>query len=194
VTGASSDPPTDRAATARARAAQTKRDRTRTALLVAADAAFAARGWARTRVEDIAKAAGVSSVTAYNHFPSKHALVGHVYAPLVRSLRTETTRDIAAGRAVVPALIDQVQRPTRPPPTNDGRPLTATVNHAERVQGRRRARQQASDSPTGSVDCSTSTSRSRAVCGVSGTHRVNRLRHLAGSDATARGDRGANRL
>ena len=41
----------------RARAARTKRDRTRAALLSAADPAFAARGWARTRVEDIASAA-----------------------------------------------------------------------------------------------------------------------------------------
>src|SRR5919112_3649009 len=104
-----SDPTRERASESRARAARTKRDRTRAALLAAADAAFAARGWARTRVEDIAKAAGVSSVTAYNHFPTKHALIGHVYAPLVRSLRTQATTDIAAGRPVVPALTDQVQ-------------------------------------------------------------------------------------
>jgi AcrR family transcriptional regulator len=109
MTLASSDPPRDRASEARARAAHTKRVRTRAALLGAADPAFAARGWAHTRVEDIAKAAGVSSATAYNHFPSKHALIGHVYAPLMRSLRTQATRDIAAGRPVVPALTDQVQ-------------------------------------------------------------------------------------
>ena len=70
------DTATDRAAESRARAARTKRDRTRAALLSAADPAFAARGWARTRVEDIASAAGVSNATAYNHFPTKHVLIG----------------------------------------------------------------------------------------------------------------------
>jgi AcrR family transcriptional regulator len=99
----------DRASESRARAAQTKRDRTRAALLGAADPAFAARGWARTRVEDIASAAGVSSATAYNHFPTKHVLIGHVYAPLLRSLRTQAYRDIAAGRPIVPALTDHVR-------------------------------------------------------------------------------------
>lgn len=92
----------------RARAAQTKRDRTRRALLDAADATFGARGWANTRMEDIAAAAGVSAATAYNHFPSKHVLVGCVYAPLVRPLLTQAGKDLAAGRPVVEALSDQV--------------------------------------------------------------------------------------
>ncbi len=104
-----SDPTRERASESRARAARTKRDRTRAALLGAADPAFAARGWARTRVEDIASAAGVSNATAYNHFPSKHALIGHVYAPLVQTLRTQAYRDIATGRPVVPALIDHLR-------------------------------------------------------------------------------------
>ena len=104
-----SDPTQERASESRARAARTKRDRTRAALLGAADPAFAARGWARTRVEDIASAAGVSNATAYNHFPSKHALIGHVYAPLVQTLRTQAYRDIATGRPVVPALIDHLR-------------------------------------------------------------------------------------
>jgi AcrR family transcriptional regulator len=99
----------DRASESRARAARTKRDRTRAAILGAADPAFAARGWARTRVEDIASAAGVSSATAYNHFPTKHVLIGHVYAPLLRSLRTQAYRDITAGRPMVPALTDHLR-------------------------------------------------------------------------------------
>ncbi|NMI02183.1 TetR/AcrR family transcriptional regulator [Pseudonocardia acidicola] len=94
---------------ARARAAQTKRDRTRRALLDAADAAFASRGWLRTRVEDIATAAGVSAATAYNHFPSKHALMGHVYAPLIRPLIAQAEQDRADDRPVVDALSDQVR-------------------------------------------------------------------------------------
>jgi AcrR family transcriptional regulator len=93
----------------RARAAQTKRDRTRRALLDAADATFGARGWANTRMEDVAAAAGVSAATAYNHFPSKHVLVGCVYGPLVRPLLSEAQRDIAVGRPVVDALTDQIR-------------------------------------------------------------------------------------
>jgi AcrR family transcriptional regulator len=93
----------------RARAAQTKRNRTRRALLDAADATFGARGWADTRMEDIAAAAGVSAATAYNHFPSKHALVGCVYDPLVRPLLSEAEHDIATGRPVVDALTDQIR-------------------------------------------------------------------------------------
>jgi AcrR family transcriptional regulator len=97
----------------RARAAQTKRDRTRRALLDAADATFGARAWASTRMEDIAAAAGVSATTAYNHFPSKHVLVGCVYGPLVRPLLAEAEHDIATGRPVVDALSDQIRALTR---------------------------------------------------------------------------------
>ena len=93
----------------RARSARTKRDRTRRALLDAADATFGSRGWADTRMEDVAAAAGVSAATAYNHFPSKHVLVGSVYGPLVRPLLSEAEQDIAAGRPVVDALTDQVR-------------------------------------------------------------------------------------
>ncbi len=100
------DPPSD---DPRARAARTKRDRTRRALLDAADSTFGSRGWARTRMEDVAQAAGVSAATAYNHFPTKHALLGHVYSPLVRPLLVQAERDIEAGRSMVAALNDQVR-------------------------------------------------------------------------------------
>ncbi|GAA4685485.1 hypothetical protein GCM10023215_20830 [Pseudonocardia yuanmonensis] len=102
-----------RSSDARARAAQTKRDRTRRALLDAAEANFGARGWNRTRMEDIAATAGVSPATAYNHFPSKHALIGHVYAPLVHSLVRQAEQDRAAGRPVEDALRDQIHALTR---------------------------------------------------------------------------------
>jgi AcrR family transcriptional regulator len=91
-----------------ARAAQTKRIRTRAALIAAADSAFSRRGWAATRIEDIADAAGVSSATAYNHFPTKHALLGVVYEPHVRGLIRQAEQDIAAGRPVAEAIVDQV--------------------------------------------------------------------------------------
>ena len=93
----------------RARAARTKRDRTRRALLDAADSIFGSRGWARTRMEDIAQAAGVSAATAYNHFPTKHALIGHVYQPLVKPLIVQARNDIVAGRSMIEAVEDQVR-------------------------------------------------------------------------------------
>lgn len=107
----------------RARAAQTKRDRTRSALLTAADTLFGSRGWARTRMEDVAGAAGVSAATAYNHFPTKHELVAHVYRPIVSALRHQADADLAADRPVVEALKDQVRALVRV--TSRNRVLTA---------------------------------------------------------------------
>ncbi len=60
-------------------------------------------------MEDIAAAAGVSAATAYNHFSSKHALVGHVFGPLVRPFIAAAERDIAVDRPVVESLIDHVR-------------------------------------------------------------------------------------
>jgi AcrR family transcriptional regulator len=74
-------------------------------------------------MEDIAAAAGVSAATAYNHFPSKHALLGQVYSPLIQPLKLEAESDVAAGRAVVDALCDQVKALTLI--TYRYRPLTA---------------------------------------------------------------------
>jgi AcrR family transcriptional regulator len=93
---------------ARARAARTKRTRTHAALIAAATAAFSARGWAATRVEDIAAEAGVSAATAYNHFTTKHVLIGVVFAPHVGTLLVQADRDIARQRPVLEALGDQI--------------------------------------------------------------------------------------
>jgi AcrR family transcriptional regulator len=125
---AAPDRASDRASESRARAARTKRDRTRAALLQAADPAFATRGWTGTRLEEIAAAAGVTSATAYNHFPSKHALIGHVYAPLLRGLRAQAARELAQGHPVLPALTDQVRALVRL--TSRHRTLTAALASA----------------------------------------------------------------
>jgi AcrR family transcriptional regulator len=92
----------------RIRSARTKRLRTRTALITAADAAFAAHGWAGTRIEDIAAAADVSAATAYNYFPSKHALLAAVFGPHLHALVAQAERDISDGRPVVDALTNQI--------------------------------------------------------------------------------------
>ena len=68
---------------ARRQGGQTKRARTRAALLGAATDLFEREGWIGTRIEDVARLAGVSSATAYNHFPTKYALMGHVFRPII---------------------------------------------------------------------------------------------------------------
>ncbi len=60
-------------------------------------------------MEDVAAEAGVSAATAYNHFPTKHVLIGHVYRPLVAPLRLQAETDLATGRPAAEALTDQVQ-------------------------------------------------------------------------------------
>ena len=69
---------------------------------------FSSQGWLDARMEDIAEQAGVSPATAYNHFPTKQALVGHVYAPLVLPRLEQAQHDIAAGRPMTEALKDQL--------------------------------------------------------------------------------------
>ncbi|MGH3098032.1 MAG: TetR/AcrR family transcriptional regulator [Streptosporangiales bacterium] len=88
----------------RARAARTKRTRTRRALLAAAEEVFTSKGWVATRIEDVADHAGVSVPTAYQHFRSKHALVAYVYAPRVEQQHDRARRRMGAGGPVRAAL------------------------------------------------------------------------------------------
>ncbi|MEV6831184.1 helix-turn-helix domain-containing protein [Amycolatopsis sp. NPDC051102] len=74
----------------RQRAAETKRARTRLALVTAARELFEERGWRDTRLEDVAKQAGVSVPTLRNHFKSKYALVMRAYGQVVASLIEKT--------------------------------------------------------------------------------------------------------
>lgn len=101
----SDDPP----GTARERAARTKRERSRRAVLAAAAELFAAQGWLPTRLEDVARRAGVSTATAYNHFPTKHALISHVYAPLVAPPIERARTLLVEGRDVVEVLEEHVR-------------------------------------------------------------------------------------
>lgn len=92
---------------ARRRAAQTKRQRTRDALIDAARTRFGTAGWHGTRVEDIAADAGVGSATAFNHF-DKQTLLGHAYATLIEPLTTRAADDITTGRPPTAALTRHV--------------------------------------------------------------------------------------
>ncbi|MGE3286945.1 MAG: TetR/AcrR family transcriptional regulator [Pseudonocardia sp.] len=97
-----------RPADARLRSARTKRDRTRAALLHAAQTSFGLHGWAGTRMESVAATAGVSPATAYNHFATKHVLIAHVVRPYVDTLVAHARQDVSEGRPVAHALADQV--------------------------------------------------------------------------------------
>lgn len=80
----------------RARSAHTKKLRTRHALLEAGRPRFAELGWDGTRMEDVARDAGVGAATAYSHF-TKQTLIGHIYAPLLQPLLEHTAADIELG-------------------------------------------------------------------------------------------------
>lgn len=94
---------------ARQRSGETKRARSREALLAAAADVFR-RGWHEARIEDIAKAASVSTATAYNRFPGgKQELIGRVYAPFIDPLAEAAEADVDAGRDPVEAIEDHIR-------------------------------------------------------------------------------------
>lgn len=72
--------------TARQRAAETKRRRTRAFILEAATRLFERDGWYPTTVEAIAREAAVGVATVYKHFPNKNVIAGHAFAPVVSDL------------------------------------------------------------------------------------------------------------
>lgn len=88
----------------RQRAARTKVERTRAALIEASGRAFEQRGWLGARVEDIARDADLSAATAYNHFPTKHSLIGHVYRPIVLPSVDHALSRLAGADPVVEVL------------------------------------------------------------------------------------------
>lgn len=87
----------DTRADARSRGAQTRRRRTHEALIEAGRTRFGELGWRDTRMEDIARDAGVSTATAFSHF-TKQSLLGHAYAPLLTGLLDSARSDIANER------------------------------------------------------------------------------------------------
>jgi AcrR family transcriptional regulator len=63
-----------------------RREKTRGAILEAAEKAFSTEGFAATRMEDIAAAAGVAKGAVYHHFPSKETLFEAVFEQTSRAL------------------------------------------------------------------------------------------------------------
>lgn len=74
-------------------------------ILQAAALTFNEQGLAMTRMEDIAKAAGVSKGTIYLYFPSKEALiealVRQMFAPLDEALHRLRTSDVPAAHRLL---------------------------------------------------------------------------------------------
>lgn len=100
----------DTSGRARQRAAQTKRDRTRRAILDAARRLFVENGWLPTTVDGIATEAGVGTATVYNHFPSKNVIAGHAFRPLIEDLLVDTrwADDAVSPSLALTALIDDL--------------------------------------------------------------------------------------
>src|SRR5437870_13173859 len=86
-----------------------RRDERRAAILAAALEEFAARGFAATRLDDVARRAGVAKGTIYLHFRDKESLfqelVRAMLSPLVGTLEAARTADLPA-RAVAEAIAD----------------------------------------------------------------------------------------
>ena len=86
-----------------------RRDERRAAILGAALEEFAARGFAATRLDDVARRAGVAKGTIYLHFRDKESLfqelVRAMLSPLVGTIEAAALRDLPV-RAVVEMIVD----------------------------------------------------------------------------------------
>jgi AcrR family transcriptional regulator len=86
-----------------------RRDERRAAILAAALEEFAARGFAATRLDDVARRAGVAKGTIYLYFRDKESLfqelVRAMLSPLVGTIEAAALRDLPI-RAVVEMIVD----------------------------------------------------------------------------------------
>src|SRR5919197_6058860 len=81
----------------------------RQAILAAALDEFAAQGFAATRLDDVARRAGVAKGTIYLHFRDKEALfqelIRSVLSPFVGTLEAALKRDVPA-RALIGEVVE----------------------------------------------------------------------------------------
>ena len=80
----------------RARSAATRRRRSQTKIIDAARALFEARGYDDTTIDAIAERAGVGPATIYEHYGTKDALAGAVFAEKLSDLDGPAAADAAA--------------------------------------------------------------------------------------------------
>lgn len=86
-------------------ARESKGDRTRTRILEAAERFFAARGFAETRLEDVADEVGVRRAALFYHFRDKQALYEAVLADVFADL-LQRMGEVLAAAGPVPERID----------------------------------------------------------------------------------------
>lgn len=55
----------------------------------------------------------MSEATAFNHFPTKHCLIGHVYGPLMRPALEAADSELAGGRPILEVLERHVRELAR---------------------------------------------------------------------------------
>jgi len=125
-----------------------KAERTRSAILAAAERLFARRGYAATRLDDVADAVGVKRAALFYHFRDKQALYDAVIEEAFGELVARVEGALAASGAIAPrveaaveAWVDAIQaRPAlarlilRHAADADERPSTPLLPAAERLR------------------------------------------------------------
>jgi TetR/AcrR family transcriptional regulator len=81
-----------------------KAERTRAAILEAAEREFARRGYAATRLEDVADAVGVRRAALFYHFRDKQALYDAVIEDAFRELVARVEAALSAGGPIAPRI------------------------------------------------------------------------------------------
>jgi len=79
-------------------------ERTREAILTAAESLFADRGFASTRLEDVAAGVGIRRASLLYHFRDKHALYDAVLADLLGALYVRVAAALRAGGGLGPRI------------------------------------------------------------------------------------------
>jgi len=79
-------------------------ERTRGRILVAAGECFAARGFAKTTVEELAERAGVSKALVYHHFKTKERILDAVLERTLADWNDATRVDLLAGGSVLEGI------------------------------------------------------------------------------------------
>jgi TetR/AcrR family transcriptional regulator len=93
-----------------------KAERTRAAILAAAERLFARRGYAATRLEDVADSVGVKRAALFYHFRDKQALYDAMIEEAFREVVARVEASLAAGgpvgariEAAVEAWVDAIE-------------------------------------------------------------------------------------
>jgi AcrR family transcriptional regulator len=80
----------------------------RAEILAAAFALFSERGFAATRIEDVATRAGIAKGTVYLHFPDKEALftslASGMASPILANMEAMAANDAVSGRMMIAGL------------------------------------------------------------------------------------------